>query len=258
MADAESMMVLQLGVELEIFRHEEAESLLRKQAKRFRSAADYALSIGPPQVFERELQMFLIGLRKPQPCFMDYPEKLSPELFESGTVEILFHEVGREFRSGLLTTALSFLSSQDWKKRLAGKLDPDRILSKKPLTGINELVSRYFDFLGHAASLNELWQYVQTTAESTYAARELKWRIRAVHGWRLDLHHTETRERFESLTALVAYAVVADDELARLGFKTDELISYIQALCRSWAGDDDMTINVPFDSRRFNMMARAS
>jgi len=227
MADLESLMLLQLGTEIGIFPIPEAERLLRARRSRFLGALKYLDRLQFAQDFRSIVQVLTVGLRAPEASFTEHPDRLSPDLFGREILGILFHELTRLFRKGYFTSAVSFFSPNQWGKALGGKLDPDSILRKKKLTGINGLISDFLEFLGHAASLDELWDCIENSSENNYAFGQLRRRVRAVHGWRMDLHEHETKQRFETLTGILASAVDADEELASIGFEVTDLLTRI-------------------------------
>lgn len=179
-----------------------------------------------------------------------HPNKLSPELFDKSILEMLIHEIGRDFRKGAFTIAVLFDSPQEWARRLRGKLRPDMMLRDQVTRGVNLIMEQYLRFLDHADSLSELWKYLAEYSTAPYALGELQRRLRVMHSWRLDLRDGDVRRRFENITAVLVRALDSDDDLAKIGFDTSEVVARIERLCQDWSGDEGLTLNLPSDQKR--------
>jgi hypothetical protein len=249
MADIEAVMWLQVSVELGVLPPKEADELLDRHAARIFNSFHYVNLVGLSHLFA-EFSLFESGLAGTALSVASFvhPNQLSPNLFDKDMLLMVLHEVGRTFRSGALTTDIS-LSSWDWDRCLDRSPDPDVILDSKNLEGINRLIDSYLAFLDHAGNLREFWEHLDPDDSGGYGIFELQRRIRAMHNWRLNLFDDNVKERFESLTANFIRGLAQDTELQELRFDVAALRDRVEALCRSWSGDETLTLNVPFDER---------
>jgi len=255
MADVESIMLLQLGVELGLFPGAEAENLLKKHGERFFASLKYVETHSLSQVFGSELQILSSGMRTRGLSYVPHPKKLSPDLFDSAVLEMLIHQIGRDFRDNDFTITVSFEPSEGWERHLKGKLRPDVILCNKVTRDINLVIEQYLAFLEHAGGLSDLWGCLEEGPTPPYARDELRRRFRAMHGWRLDLHQREVRKRFERITAIFVRALNSDEELEKIGFDTAHAVARIERLCQDWSGDEGLTLDLPSDSKRGGRLA---
>ncbi|HEY3974935.1 MAG TPA: hypothetical protein VGM18_18150 [Candidatus Sulfotelmatobacter sp.] len=237
MVDVEAMMWLQLGAELEIFRQSDVRELFEKHRDRLLGSMKYLERVKVSKLFRGEAEILSKHIGTEGIPFMGHPLQVNPQLFDSSLVLMLFHEVGRCFRTGDLTMCLAYSSSGKFQRYVREKWSPEAILRGKHLSGLNLLISQCLGFLGHAGSLEELWGYMASVCESNYALTQLQTRVRAAHNWRLDLHDPKVLERFESFARLLVQRADEDDALVRMGFNSADLAAEIEVLCDSWCGN---------------------
>jgi hypothetical protein len=243
MADVECMMWLQLGIELGMFGAQDAEATFKKHKKKWLASLSYVEKVKTSKFFRGEAEVFSYQVRAHGIPLAEHPNRLSAGLFVDGSTEMLFHEVGRGFRDGVLTMCLVFASPQEFRRQLKGKPNPDALLRNKSLRGTNLLLSKYLRFLNHAGALQQLWEYLDWASESNYAVSTLRERVRAMHNWCLDLQGAGVRERFDEVTAILVEGVKADKQLQDLGLGASEVLGRIEALCSSWNGDDSLSVD---------------
>lgn len=241
MADVEALMWLQLGVELGIFFQDEAEYTFAAHQRRLLSSLNYVeKGKKMPRLFKREIDLLVKQVKSNGTPFVEHPRRLRANLFVSGFGEMLLHEIGRCFRDGTLTMCLVLASRREFQRLKMGKLDPKVILRAKSLHGKNLLTLNYLAFLGHAASLDQLWEFLDSVSANNYASFSLKQRVRAIHCWRLDLSENQVRDRFDELTSIFLKSVGEDRQIRKLGLHEAEILAKIETLRLSWEGGDDL------------------
>jgi hypothetical protein len=244
MANVESMMWLQLGVELGIFNGESAKGLFEKYSGKLLSSLKYVeRTKNYAKPFRGEVEIFANQIKEVGIPFVQHPNRLSDSLFAEGCTEMLFHEVGYGFRDGILTMCLDFASPRQFRRQAKGKPNPVALIRNRNLRGTNLVMSKYLAFLGHAGELQQLWEYLDSVSESSYAISTLRQRVSSMHNWRVDLHTEHVRDRFNEITRMLIDGVEADEQLQNLGFNPTELLSQIKEICSSWEGDDTMAFD---------------
>jgi len=239
MADVELMMWLQLGAELGVFEVPAAEQMFREHRVGLLESLSYVeRTKNYSKLFRGEVDIFANQIRTRGIPFVEHPDRLSHNLFVSGSTEILFHEVGRSFRDGDMTAWFDFVSAQEFREQLKEKPDPEAFLRGDILRGTDLVLNEYLEFLRHAGGLLQLWEYLGSVSESSYAISTLRQRVSAMHNWRLDLLRMEVRERFDEVTEILIEGVTADPQLHGLGIEASELLPQIEAVCSSWNGGD--------------------
>jgi hypothetical protein len=238
MADVESMMWLQLGVELGMFDAKAAEDTFKQHEHKFLESLNYLEKVKKLKVFGTEAHILSGQVRAHEFPFAEHPNPFSAKLFVSGSIEMLFHEVGRSFREGVLTMCFVFASPKEFRQRLNGEPDPNTILRGENLRGIDLLLSKYLGFLEHAGAIQELWEYLHSVSRSDYAMSSLQQRVRAMHNWRLDLRTPKVRQRFDKVTGILVKELEADKQFQDLSLEAAELFRKIEDLCASWNGED--------------------
>jgi len=251
-------MWLQLGVELGIFSDQDAETTFKKQKRKWLASLSYVERVKISKLFRGEAEVFSHQVRAYGIPLREHPNRLSASLFVDGSTEMLFHEVGRGFRDGVLTTCFVFASQKEFHKQLKGKPNPNALLQNKNLRGTNLLLSKYLGFLNHAGALEQLWEYLGWASENNYAVSTLRERVRAMHNWRLELNARDVRERFDEVTEILAKGVTADEHLQVLGLGAAEILERIEALCSSWNGDDTLSADGPVAGGEGNQRSGAA
>jgi hypothetical protein len=227
-ADVEAVLWLHLGNELGLFDDEDAERVWNEFRPRFTNAMKYVKDHGISRFFSEEVRIFLAQLeRTDSVSSARYGQRLSPELIDTRGLEMLFHEIGRQFRDPTLTLHIVFDTPAEWEGHFDEEPNADAILSADSAGVMNVLFAGYLRFIEHMGTMGEFFRQMEDSAESNFAPLEVERRIRAIHNWRLDLHNDVTRTRFVHLTATLLRNVVHDDELADLRFDASSLLARI-------------------------------
>jgi hypothetical protein len=245
-ADMEALAWLALGVELGVFPAESADDLLNRYRQRLSASLEHVERLGSSKFFPARIQtvldQFAGGHRIAE---IRYAERLSSGLLDTRLVEMLIHEAGETFQDSALVVPLRFQSTEEWAVIFEDSPDPAALLSGEPRTSMDRLFQGYLSFIDHAGTLHGIVSDLRNDDANSYPVRELEYRVRAIHRWRVDLLDPEVRQRFVHLTAIFIRAILDDDELMQLGFDTQGLLYKIETVCAQWSGDTEFTMNIP-------------
>jgi len=251
LADIQATLWLHLGNELGMFDDEDSGRVWNNLREQFAGALQYLGRAGISRFFPDEVRAFIGQLQRADSiASARYAQRLSTRIIDTRGLEMLFHEVGAQFRDATLTQHVVFDTEAEWEDHFEEEPNADAILNGGATTGMSAVFAGYLRFIEHMGAMAQFFRQLEEGAESNFSALETERRIRAIHNWRLDLHDTDTRARFVHLTATFLRNVAYDDELAGLGFDPSSLLARIEFLCADWTGDSQFTINLPIPGGR--------